>query len=275
MQHYQVEPPSPYVSFVVPLDDARLASNTLLGGIAQRILAQVAEFKPSLARQARFLELWAHNRPAATGHQLHFDSDNEGDTAVDGAATTPRHPLATSILYLTGAGGPTCVTAQRLASARPAPQAWLVAARPGRAVHMDGTVRHCVVPGNLWPPHAVGGGGGGGGGGGEEDETGATEAAATDGDSVATGRNRVSVMVALWRAIRLRPGPAPGAARPLPGDADWARALTAPLGEEDDVGGGTPVAPVPVRPAFERVADGAPWRPEDGIPDYDGIFQGI
>lgn len=30
------------------------------------------------AAEARFAEWWAHCRPHPSGHQLHFDSDNEG-----------------------------------------------------------------------------------------------------------------------------------------------------------------------------------------------------
>lgn len=32
---------------------------------------------PAVA-EARFAEWWAHCRPHGSGHQMHFDSDNEG-----------------------------------------------------------------------------------------------------------------------------------------------------------------------------------------------------
>jgi hypothetical protein len=47
----------------------------------------IARF-PAAARATR-VEWWAHNRPHPSGHQLHFDSDNEGQGGV-------RNPLVTS-----------------------------------------------------------------------------------------------------------------------------------------------------------------------------------
>ena len=47
---------------------------------------------PNAARATR-VEWWAHNRPHPSGHQLHFDSDNEGLGGV-------RNPLATSVCSL-------------------------------------------------------------------------------------------------------------------------------------------------------------------------------
>ena len=89
--NYSVEPPSPYVSYLIPLsknstppqphtrrelfpdDDAFV--NRLVHRLLEHI---VSTWKPALRRQATYCEMWAHNRPHASGHQLHFDSDNEG-----------------------------------------------------------------------------------------------------------------------------------------------------------------------------------------------------
>ena len=49
------------------------------------------------AAEARFAEWWAHCRPHHTGHQLHFDSDDEGEGGV-------RNPIITTVLFLSGGG---------------------------------------------------------------------------------------------------------------------------------------------------------------------------
>lgn len=33
-------------------------------------------------KEAKFVEWWAHRRPHSSGHQMHFDSDNEGRGGV-------------------------------------------------------------------------------------------------------------------------------------------------------------------------------------------------
>ena len=47
---------------------------------------------PAAARATR-VEWWAHSRPHPSGHQLHFDSDDEGRGGL-------RHPIVTSVCYL-------------------------------------------------------------------------------------------------------------------------------------------------------------------------------
>ncbi|GFH19189.1 uncharacterized protein HaLaN_16096 [Haematococcus lacustris] len=55
-------------------------------------------------------------RPHTAGHQLHFDSANEGNEGRQGAVS---NPLVSSVLYLTDAvGGPTLVTPQRFMQTR-------------------------------------------------------------------------------------------------------------------------------------------------------------
>jgi len=58
--------------------------------------AHVAAAQPKVARAAS-AEWWSHCRPHATGHQLHFDSADEGR-----GAGGPKHPIASSALYLSG-----------------------------------------------------------------------------------------------------------------------------------------------------------------------------
>jgi hypothetical protein len=252
MHNYQVEPPSPYYSYVLPISHPNLSKDTLLGSVIHKLLNQMAIFKPAAAKQAQFIELWAHNRPIATGHQLHLDSDNEG------AESVIRHPLLTAILYLTGHGGPTCITNQRLVSQQAADKAWLLYAQCNRAALMDGRVLHCVVPGNV------------------EKNTADDDMEATTTTSAC---RRVSVMIAFWKSIRIREEPTAGAARPFP-DTPWAKALFGKCCGSDYQGGvdvsiSDPVPPAVLTHVYERVPDGQPWTRLDGLPDYEQVFQGM
>lgn len=89
----------------------------------------------------RWAEWWAHCRPHSSGHQLHFDSDDEGCGGV-------RNPICSTVLYLSqDCGGPTLVTTQT----RQGPMAdrgWLVHSKANRLVVFDGSVLHGVIPGN-------------------------------------------------------------------------------------------------------------------------------
>jgi hypothetical protein len=68
------------------------------------------------AAAASHVEWWAHTRPACAPHQLHFDAA-EGGFRRGMAAFRLAHPAASSVLYLTGAGGPTLVLGQTTAGA--------------------------------------------------------------------------------------------------------------------------------------------------------------
>ena len=234
--NYSVEPPSPYYSYLVPLK--QLDSFGFLGSLITRLQEALVDWQP-LLKTCSAVELWAHNRPAATGHQLHFDTDNEGcgDSAV-------RHPLVTTILYLTDAGGPTLVSNQRKASRHAADKGWTSYAAVGRMAAMDGRVLHCVVPGKA----------------------------------TTAQQRRVTLMLAFWRRIKVRDEPTPGAARKFPLDRPWAQALrdpslqsTAPDSwklEENRVNS------QPLDHVFEDL-NGEPWQITSGLPNYDCVFQGI
>jgi hypothetical protein len=96
-------------------------------------------FFPLLSK-ATCVEMWAHNRPHALGHQLHFNSDNEGEGGV-------RNPILSTILYITGnAGGPSLVTSQKLVHRHLATKGWMSHSKEKRLVAFDGRVLHGVVP---------------------------------------------------------------------------------------------------------------------------------
>jgi hypothetical protein len=73
------------------------------------------------AAAATHVEWWAHTRPACAPHQLHFDAA-EGAFRRGLAAFRLAHPVASSVLYLIGAGGPTLVLGQTTAGAVAAPE---------------------------------------------------------------------------------------------------------------------------------------------------------
>lgn len=96
------------------------------------------------AKNARFAEWWAHTRPHGAGHQMHFDSDDEGRGGV-------HNPLVGSIFYLTegDVGGPTLVTDQQQQHKRSAEKGWLVFPKLNRFAMFQGDLLHCVIPGRL------------------------------------------------------------------------------------------------------------------------------
>jgi len=264
---------SPFFSYVHPLGTPpRVSFDRVLA-----VLHSVACAHFPRARSARYAEWWAHCRPHGVGHQLHFDSDDEGEGGV-------RNPLVSSALYLTsGVGGPTLVTDQRLGQPL-ARRGWHILPDENRYLLFDGTLLHGVVPGSGVV---------------------APEAGASDHMSECS-RRRVSLMVAFWPSIEQRSSPAPCAARPFP----FARAL-AQVGEDSgcrwpslfdwpedsDASAGAPGAAAvsiplrPVQPVWELVS-GTSSQSDDGtassaadqsqrlyslrsMPAYEECFQGL
>ncbi|CAE7804410.1 unnamed protein product, partial [Symbiodinium sp. CCMP2456] len=93
--------------------------------------------------EAKVAEWWAHKRPHACGHQMHYDSDNEGIGGV-------RNPICSCVLYVMaprGIGGPTLVTDQVLASGSLGRRGWFVHPNEGRLAAYEGKYFHGVVPG--------------------------------------------------------------------------------------------------------------------------------
>lgn len=275
---YCVEPPSPYVSYVIPLPNSKASREVdgfrqqygELGCVILRVLDHIQRWKPAVVDQATMCELWAHNRPNATGHQLHFDSDNEGLESI-------RHPMLTAILCLSehgtdlaGCAAPTLLTTQRLASRQPSDRGWLAFPKSNRLILMDGRVLHGVIPGKRPfprdPNHLL---------------------------SACAHNRRVTVMLAFWKRIRVREEPAPGAARPFPAlgtspRPDWAEMLTripastcsssnhtATASPADSGTRTLEVDPVFVSHVYDNVAGGKPWTRSMGMPAYDEVFQGI
>jgi len=135
---YEVEPPSPYFSYLILQKD--FENHGFIGKLMKKVHHHLRkDFK--MLKATTCVEMWAHNRPHASGHQLHFDSDNEGRGGV-------RNPIISTILYLTGdSGGPSLVTNQKLADTELASKGWLSHPKQARMVAFDGRVLHGVIPG--------------------------------------------------------------------------------------------------------------------------------
>ncbi|KAJ3211570.1 hypothetical protein HDU67_004425 [Dinochytrium kinnereticum] len=175
---------SPYFSYVHPLNTSKPPSSALdqvIGIIHDRVSVMFPK-----AKEAKYAEWWAHCRPHSDGHQLHFDSDDEGRERVGNGR--PHHPFASAVIYLgevDGLGGPTFVTNQRIGDGL-ADRGWVVFPKLNRLASFDGSVLHGVIPGRgFWPNN--------------EDR-------------------RVTFMVAFWDDIQVKSSPdeTPGSSRPYP-----------------------------------------------------------
>lgn len=210
-------PASPYVSYVVPLssslppdkmatDSPHLQSSPLrdtpLLQIIRSIQDCVAQHVPSVL-QASAAEWWAHCRPHSSGHQFHFDSDDEGRGGI------VRNPIVSCVVYLTDSqsgGGCTLVTTQTSKQNRIlAKEAWQCSSRRNRVLCFQGNLLHGVVPGAGVCP---------------------------DGDAAS---RRVTFMVAFWKKIRIQDSPGFGAARPFSRvqAEGWAKPLVEKLGKNE------------------------------------------
>jgi hypothetical protein len=248
--NYAVEPPSPYFSYLIPLQKNN----------QEKIDVGIMEFVHKLqrflacrfpVRCATYCEMWAHNRPHATGHQFHFDSDNEGCTK------TIRNPICSCIIYLTDkVGGPSVVTNQRLASQNLASAGWMCHPSLGRLVVFEGNILHGVVPGKGHISFSI----------------------ESEGRSHLPLR-RVSIMFAFWRKIRVRDDDLEvrvGAARSLPKSPLWAQQLRKPLIKSASfTDEATAVQPTRLDHVYESTSNGKPWIRGMGLPHYEEVFQGF
>eukprot|EP00760_Papus_ankaliazontas_P037389 PhM_4_TR8463/c2_g1_i1/m.47217 len=241
--NYSVEPPSPFFSYIVPLADADKLG--VLGALAKSVHAAAVTRFPEAA-DAQYCEMWAHNRPHGTGHQLHFDSDDEGRNGI-------RNPLCGSIFFVDGsAGGPTVLMEQQLRDKKLAQNGWLIYPRTNRLVVFDGTMLHGVLPGRGVP---------------------------TSDPSA----RRATLMLALWKDIRVRREQKHGSARPLPlqqaPPPRWLSDLVDDCDKLIDPRVGTHrggmIAGEAMRlPHVYETIDGEPWSEYNSLPPYDRVFQG-
>lgn len=244
----QGEPPSPYFSYIVPLKQEQPQQGTVLTDIMRLLQSHIAEFLPDVM-ECSAAEWWCHCRPHASGHQLHFDSDDEGRGGV-------RNPVASCVLSLTeGVGGETLVTTQTsTATSLAGKDGWLCQGKRNRLLAFQGNLLHGVVPGSA------------------------------SKSSHDTAR-RITFMVAFWERIRVQDDEGPGSARPFSRvqDEEWAK----PLMEKCDIGK-EPIVPktaqncffkVPVWHDVDEMANKgrgdslAQMRKRRELPPYDSFFQ--
>ena len=76
--NYCPSPPSPYFSYLHSISDSpRNALEQVLSFVHKIVCRHFP-----LAGEAKYVEWWAHCRPHCSGHQMHFDSDDEGRGGV-------------------------------------------------------------------------------------------------------------------------------------------------------------------------------------------------
>ena len=126
---------SPFFSYVHHLDEPpRCGFDRVLAVLHAHVCSAFPQ-----AAYAKRAEWWAHCRPHGTGHQLHFDSDDEGRAGV-------RNPMVSCALYLTSdIGGPTLVTDQAIGSSRLAQRGWATLPHTNRLLMFNGKFLHGVV----------------------------------------------------------------------------------------------------------------------------------
>ncbi len=238
---------TPFFSYVHPLGGE--PRNALDRAIAV-VHARATESFPEL-RRATKAEWWAHCRPHTTGHQFHFDSADEGR-----GRHGPRHPMASSALFLSsGAGGPTVVLDQVSGARSLASSGRAVLPRTNRLLVFDGRLLHGVLPGcGVAPSKECG---------------------------TATERveriERLSLMVAFWDHMREHPGGGAGAARPFPydGAGGWPALFEADKDVlTEEAGDGPPMQLRKVEPVWKRVAGGEAPLPAR-MPEYERCFTGV
>lgn len=248
--HAYQQPSTGYFSYTHSLKEPpRCAFEQLLAAVVARATA----WRPASAA-ATAVEWWAHCRPHGSGHQLHFDSADEG-----AGAGGPQHPFVSTVLFLDAScGGPTLVTPQRRSGpgATLAATGWLAHGREGRLVCFDGGVLHGVLPGR--------------------------------GPTPQPGVRRVTLMVALWPHQESRDVATVGAARAFPvgpGAPAWAVQLAGgPPRPEWELLAARPAAGAPLS-QLPRVwqdvdvavneAVHAPLAQLTSLPHYGFCFQGF
>ena len=247
--HDYFRPTTGFFSYVHRLGDE--APENVMDVVVERVREIASRAFPRV-KTARFAEWWAHARPHSDGHQLHFDSHDEGVGGV-------KHPICSAIVYVDGeCGGPTLVTNQRdEKSPKLASCGWLLYPKTGRVGVFHGDYLHGVVPGRAVD-------------------------VVSDDDALAA-RHRVTLMIAFWADMEVHSTWRPaGSARPFPpadAPAKWRAGFefassSGPERFPSRAASATRAAPVPVRNVWQRVDDET-IAEDDPIPSYDACFQGF
>ncbi len=159
---------APFFSYLYNFADIPKSS---LEQSIRHLWRRACAINPAVSR-ATVAEWWVHSRPHSHGHQLHYDSDDEGRGGV-------RHPIQGSVFFVNGhisshsteagasssssssssssvmVGGATMIANQRLTHRTLASQAWLVPPKTNRYMMFDGRYLHGVMPGAGPAPLAL------------------------------------------------------------------------------------------------------------------------
>jgi len=208
--------------------------------VIQHIWKLVIKYFPQV-KTATIAEWWAHCRPHPDGHQLHFDSENEGQGVV-------RHPLVSIVLYLSeGIGGPTLVTNQKLGGTL-GTEGWIVFPKVNRLTMFDASVLHGVIPGRGPNPDPT--------------------------------KRRISFMIGFWTSITPHPRDdgKPGAAQPFPisKEKKWVQSVIKKNKKwESNLRSSSFASPIALPRVWENVEHPQQPIPLTFIPPYQSCFQGF
>lgn len=198
----QGKPPSPYFSYVIPLNETSSSNKKTVLMQILRILHALLQKNFSFLSTAKFAEWWCHCRPHSSGHQLHFDSDDEGRGGV-------RNPLCSSVLTLSrNVGGETLITTQTASDTTLCQESGWTCGNDAvnRLLGFKGNLLHGVVPGAGYC-------------------------------SSSQKDRRITFMVAFWESIHIQhtgTKKGPGAAQPWSRveKEDWAKPLVQECNED-------------------------------------------
>lgn len=239
---YAVEPPSPYFSYILSLENT--SQFGFVGTLVNKIFnSEKLRRKFPKLKNATKVEMWAHNRPHASGHQMHFDSDDEGKNGI-------RNPIMSTIIFITaGCGGPSLLTSQRLTDVQLARKGWLCYPKSERLVAFDGKYLHGVIPGK----------------------------------GVQSGRRVTLMFAFWSDiCVREADGPGSARPFPLKdSNCEWAKELTLKKSPVNSSGGASDkdensieVDPLFIDRVYETLG-GKRWSKSKGFPEYDAVFQGF
>ncbi len=167
------------------LYDLETVPTNLVEQVAQSIFTFIKSKFPEKAKRIKKAEWWAHCRPHNMGHQMHYDSENEGKGFV-------RHPIFSTVLYLSEdchVGGPTFITNQLLSSSNLADKGWLIFPKENRMALFNASYLHGVIPGKGVTPNSK--------------------------------SRRITFMIGFWDDIDAIKGPSHGASRELSQKEEW------------------------------------------------------
>lgn len=138
--HSYDDPQMVYFSYLFRLSEPPVS---LVEQVVAQLRAALQKQFPCL-QEATGAEWWVHKRSHNDAHQMHFDTD-ENFLHHEGGV---RHPMLSSVLFLTSCGGPLCVVNQTLSGGL-GDEGWLVEPCRNSVASFRGDLLHGVMPGGI------------------------------------------------------------------------------------------------------------------------------